>query len=235
MPADLVQNAVPTDGTVFDRKGRAMNDALTITDEGRDVTVALGAAPAGRLSFPHGAPQLTLRAVPDLDAMLRARFEGSPPKASLDAESIVFRYPRISRPFEWRSRRGEISLSTTVPWEIEIPGGAASVEAELQGLELLGLRIGGGASQVEVALPPPIGAVPVAIGGGASQVRLRRPAEVPVRLQVRGGASKLAFDEQSFGAIGGRTQLQSEGFREAADRYEITIGGGASHLTVSTM
>jgi hypothetical protein len=212
-----------------------MNDALTITDEGRDVTVALGAAPAGRLSFPHGAPQLTLRAEPDLDAMLRARFEGSPPKASLDAESIVFRYPRISRPFEWRSRRGEISLSTTVPWEIEIPGGAASVEAELQGLELLGLRIGGGASQVEVALPPPIGAVPVAIGGGASQVRLRRPAEVPVRLQVRGGASKLAFDEQSFGAIGGRTQLQSEGFREAADRYEITIGGGASHLTVTTV
>jgi hypothetical protein len=212
-----------------------MNDGFTITDEGREVTVALGAAPAGRLSFPHGAPQLTLRAVPDLDAMLRARFEGSPPKASLDAESIVFRYPRINRPFEWRSRRGEISLSTTVPWEIEIPGGAANVEAELEGLELLGLRIGGGASQVEVALPPPIGAVPVAIGGGASQVRLRRPAEVPVRLQVRGGASKLAFDEQSFGAIGGRTQLQSDGYRETADRYEITIGGGASHLTVSTI
>jgi hypothetical protein len=56
-----------------------------------------------------------------------------------------------------------------------------------------------------------------------------------VRLQVRGGASKLAFDEQSFGAIGGRTQLQSEGFREAADRYEITIGGGASHVTVATL
>jgi hypothetical protein len=56
-----------------------------------------------------------------------------------------------------------------------------------------------------------------------------------VRLQVRGGASKLAFDEQSFGAIGGRTQLQSEGFREAADRYEFTVGGGASHLTVATV
>jgi len=212
-----------------------MTDALTITNDGRDMRVALGAAPAGRLTFPNGAPQLTVRAVPDLDAMLWARFEGSPPKATLDAESIVFRYPRINRPFEWRSRRGEISLSTTVPWEIEIPGGAARVEATLDGIELLGLRIGGGASEVEITLPPPIGAVPVSIGGGASQVTVRRPTEVPVRLQIRGGASKLAFDEQSFGAIGGRTQLQSEGFREAADRYEITIGGGASHVTVATL
>ena len=212
-----------------------MTEALTITNDGRDVVVALGAAPAGRLSFPHGAPQLTLRAVPELDAMLRARFEGSPPKALLDAESIVFRYPRISRPFEWRSRRAEISLSTAVPWEIEIPGGAVNTEADLRGIELLGLRIGGGASQVEITLPPPVGAVPVSLGGGASRLTLRRPAEVPVRLQVRGGASNLAFDEQSFGAIGGRTQLQSDGFREAADRYEITIGGGASHLTVATV
>jgi len=31
---------------------------------------------------------------------------------------------------------------------------------------------------------------------------------------VRGGASHLEFDEQSFGAIGGRSQLQSDGFRE---------------------
>ena len=115
------------------------------------------------------------------------------------------------------------------------PRGRGEGRRDLHGIELLGLRIGGGASQVDIVLPPPIGAVPVAIGGGASHLTVRRPAEVPVRLQIRGGASKLGFDEQSFGAIGGRTQLQSEGFREAADRYEITIGGGASHVTVSTL
>ena len=211
------------------------NDALTVTDDGHDVAVALGAAPAGRLTFANGSAQLVVRAVPDLDQMLRARFTGNPPKASLDAEAIVFRYPRLNRPFEWRGRRAEISLSTTVPWEIEVRGGAANVEAELHGIELLGLRIGSGASGVEITLPPPIGAVPVAVGGGASNVRIGRPEEVPVRLQVRGGASHLEFDEQSFGAIGGRSQLQSDGFREVADRYEISIGGGASHLTVSTV
>jgi hypothetical protein len=165
-----------------------MTDALTITEDGHNVVVALGAAPAAKLTFPHGAPQLTISAVPDLDALLSARFEGSPPKASLDAESIVFKYPRISRPFEWRTRRGEISLSTTVPWEIEIPGGAARVDAKLHGIELLGLRIGGGASEVEIALPPPVGAVPVAIGGGASQVAVRRPAEV--RCGSRSGVAR---------------------------------------------
>jgi hypothetical protein len=146
-----------------------MTDALTISEDGRDVSVALGAAPAGRLTFPHGAPLLTIKAVSDLDAMLRERFEGSPPKASLDAESIV------------SGIRGSVVRSSGGPGEATScarrrflgdrdPGEAANCDADLRGLELLGLRIGGGASQVEISLPPPIGAVAVAIGGGVSHV-----------------------------------------------------------------
>src|SRR5262245_31567404 len=205
---------------------------LRVNDDGHEVSVAMGAAPAGRLVFANGCPSLTLRADAAISEMAHARFTGTPPKASLDGETLTFRYPRISRPLEWRSRRGDVILSTSVPWDVDISGGAASVEVDLAGLELLAFRIGGGASEVTIQLPPPVGTVPVSIGGGASNVTVRRPAEAPVRLQIRGGASKLAFDEMSLGAVGGRTQLQSEGFRESHDRYEITIGGGASKLTV---
>jgi hypothetical protein len=211
------------------------NEALSVSNDGREVEVALGAAPAGRLEFPNGAAHLTLRADPRLDRMARARFEGSPPKATLVGERLTLRYPRIGRPFDWRRRRADVTLSASLPWEIEVPGGAASVDADLRPVELLGLRIGGGSSEVEVLLPPPIGTVPVSIGGGASNVRLLRPEDVPVRLDVRGGASKLAFDAQSFGAIGGRTRLQSDRYDDQADRYEITVGGGASKLTVGTV
>jgi hypothetical protein len=213
---------------------RRNDGPLRVTDDGHDVEVAIGAAPAGRLVFPNGAAQLMLRTDPALGLMARARFEGSPPKASLEGETLTFRYPRLGRPFEWRRRRADVTISTTVPWEIDVPGGASGVEADLRGVELLALRIGGGASHVEVILPPPIGAVAVTVGGGASNVRLARPAEVPVRLQVGGGSSKLAFDDQELGAVGGRVRLMSDGFADAEDRYEISVGGGASHLTVGT-
>ncbi|MFN8234392.1 MAG: hypothetical protein U0V56_13310 [Actinomycetota bacterium] len=208
---------------------------LTVSDDGRDVEVALGAAPAGRLVFANGTAQLTLRADPSLDRMARARFEGSSPKASLEDETLTFRYPRVGRPFDWRRRRADVTVTTSIPWEIDIRSGAASVVADLRGVVLLGFRVGGGASSVEISLPPPVGAVPVTIGGGASHLRLLRPAEVPVRLLVKGGASKLAFDDESLGAVGGRVRLQSDGFTEAQDRYEVSIGGGASELTVGRL
>ena len=212
----------------------ATNGPLTVSADGNDISVALGAAPAGRLQFANGTAHLTLRTDPDLDQMLRAHFEGSAPKASMTRETLTFRYPRVGRPFDWRRRRAEVTLTTAVPWEIDVRGGAAQVDADLRGVELLGFRIGG-CSGIEVLLPPPIGIVPISIGGGASDVRLLRPDEVPVRLQIRGGASQLAFDDERFGAIGGRVRLQSDGFDERADRYEITVGGGASKLTIGTV
>ena len=51
---------------------------------------------------------------------------------------------------------------------------------------------------------------------------------------MSGGASQLAFDDQSLGAVGGRTVLASGGFADAADRYEIRFTGGASQVTVAT-
>ena len=52
-------------------------------------------------------------------------------------------------------------------------------------------------------------------------------------MRIAGGASKLTFDEQRLGAVGGETQLASPGAERASDRYEIEIGGGASELTIA--
>lgn len=49
-----------------------------------------------------------------------------------------------------------------------------------------------------------------------------------------GGASKLVLGDQRFGAVGGETRLASPDYAAAKDRYEISITGGASHVTVST-
>jgi hypothetical protein len=93
----------------------------------------------------------------------------------------------------------------------------------------------GGARDVELLLPGPTRPVDVRIDGGAANVRIVRPRKVPARLQVAHGSSKLEFDDEAFGAVGGRLRLISDGFEEAiGGRYDVVVGGGASRLSVAS-
>ena len=60
--------------------------------------------------------------------------------------------------------------------------------------------------------------VPIRLSGGASKVSIHRPTGVEARMSVKGGASKLTFDEQSFDALGGKVRLQSPVHDGATDR-----------------
>src|SRR5262249_17971514 len=146
---------------------------------------------------------------------------------------------RSLSPFEWATyalggdHGADIVLSTAVPWQLLVRGGVSRLDADLQHLELTGLEIRGGASHVELGLGQPRGIVPIIFGGGASQVRIYRPAVVAARASVRGGVSKLALDDQRFGAIGGMTQVSAGGWQDATAGYDVAIAGGASHLTVA--
>jgi hypothetical protein len=119
-----------------------------------------------------------------------------------------------------------------VPSEVEVRGGVYKVEANLSGLKLASLVLTRGLSDVDLTLPEPSGVVPVRLTGGASEVNIRRPAGVEAHLSVKGGASKLTFDEQSFDAVGGKLRLRSPGYDSVSDRYEIEVSGGASKITV---
>jgi hypothetical protein len=61
-----------------------------------------------------------------------------------------------------------------------------------------------------------------------------RPAGVPVRVRIGGGASTLAIDDSSGEAAGGTTDWRSPDYDEAHGRYDIEIGAGASKITVRT-
>jgi hypothetical protein len=87
------------------------------------------------------------------------------------------------------------------------------------------LRSIGGASGVVVTLPRPSGTVSVGVSGGPAT----QPSTVAARISVGRGASKLTFDEQCFGAIGGETRLQSPHYEGAADRYDIEVSGGPAN------
>jgi DNA-binding MarR family transcriptional regulator len=202
--------------------------------EGGEFSAPLGSAQSGRVVFANGASRLTLRAASGMDDLYRARFDGPVPKVDVADGTVTFRYPRrLGGLFERRSRSGgEVTLNAAVPWEVEVRGGAYKVEADLSGLKLTSFVSTRGLSDVDLTLPEPSGVVPVRLSGGASEVNIRRPAGVEARLSMKGGVSKLTFDEQSFDAVGGNLRLQSPRHREAPDRYEIEVSGGASKVSV---
>lgn len=200
-------------------------------DEGQFAT-ALGSLKSGRLLFANGAARLTLRADSSMSDLYQANFEGTPPKVEVDDGTVTFRRSRRFQLFDSRKHSEEVTVNATIPWEIDVRGGGAQTNADLSGLELTSLVLKGGISELTLTLPEPSGVVPIRLFGGASKVSIHRPAGVEARLSMKGGASKLTFDEQSFDALGGKVRLQSPGYDEASDRYEIEVSGGASELTV---
>jgi hypothetical protein len=200
----------------------------------KDYTVPLGSITHGRLQFTRGAANVVLRADSSMDDLYRARFDGPPPEVHARDGAVTVRYPRTFHPFDWRKRTAEVTLNPAIPWQIEFHGGLSRLDADLSVLELGSFEVTGGASGVAVTLPRPSGTIAVRVSGGASDVSIHRPEGVAAGIRVGRGVSKLAFDEQRFGAIGGETRLQTIDYDGAADRYDLEVTGGASKLSIGT-
>jgi hypothetical protein len=67
---------------------------------------------------------------------------------------------------------------------------------------------------------------------GANNVRIERPAGVHVRLDLRGGAGRIDFDQQRLNGAGD-TVLETTGATEADDLYLVDVVGGAGKITVT--
>ena len=150
-------------------------------------------------------------------------------------DAVTIGFPRFPVGCWLDDRAGplaQLELNASVPWDVEVRGGASRLLADLHGLRLGSLELDGGASRLVLLLPAPAGSVTVAILGGASNVAIRRPEGAAARLRVDGGATNLEFDERRFGAAGGRLDLRSRDYDGAADRYDIAVTGGANNLSV---
>jgi hypothetical protein len=202
---------------------------MTRTGTVQELAAPLGSVDVGQLVFTRGAAHLTIEVDDSTEDLYRARFEGKVPDVRVDGGTVTVKYRIGMRP-----PRGEIVLSGRVPWAIRARMGMSHVVADLEGLELRGLEISAGASQVEVRLPRPKDEARVRIGGGASDVELIRPAGVPVRVHIGGGVSKLAIDEFRLGSADGKTDWRSPGYEQVASRYDVEIGAGASRVTIRT-
>jgi DNA-binding MarR family transcriptional regulator len=188
---------------------------------------------SARLVVSSGLSRLTLRTDDKMGELYQARFQGPVPSVTTQEGMVTIRYPRKLWMLGGEQRVAEIALSVAIPWRITIQGGASEVEALLGGLDLAGLEVKGGLSTIHLELPAPSGVVPIRISGGASEIRIRRPTGVAARVLLKGWASVLTLDDQTFSDLGNNVRLQSSGFELAAPHYDIQVASSASMVTLS--
>jgi hypothetical protein len=145
---------------------------------------------------------------------------------------VLVQYRRS--PFGHFRTRGEIVLDAAARWTLEVRGGLANSTFDLQSARVAGVALQGGLSTCELMLPRPDGELTVEIRGGVHAMTITRPAGVPARVTIRGGASNLVLDDQRFGGIGGRTDIQTDGYGDAEARLHVAVHGGSSSLSIVT-
>jgi DNA-binding MarR family transcriptional regulator len=189
----------------------------------------LGGLTEARLLMRSGASELTLRADPGLSDLYQAHFEGAVPKVRVRDGTVSIQYRGF---FDWRKRSADIALNARIPWTVEILGGASRLTGELEGLDLRGLYVTGGASTLALSLGRPTRRVPIRVIGGAGTVRLQRPPNVPITVHLVGGFGRVDLDGTRTGAKGGDTTLETPGAAAATDRFELEIIGGSGKVSV---
>jgi hypothetical protein len=161
-----------------------------------------------------------------------ARFTGAKPRVRVVANTVDIE-TRGFRPVTWRLQSAQVALNASIPWKIEVQGGAWRFTADLRDLRLSRVTLEGGASNVNLRLPHPSGTVPIRIGGGANRVSVLRPEGVAMRVAVHGGFGRLRVDGKSIEATD-KQPIESRDFARETDRYDIELTGAAYQCVVAT-
>jgi hypothetical protein len=195
----------------------------------------LEGAVQGMLELRRGGTNFAVRAAAIRDLLCRASFAGPAPKAWTEDGRVVVEYPRfwLAGLLHHGSQRAEIVLNAELPWSLAITGALGDSTLDLEAVSLNSLRIDRGAGRVQVKLPRPRGRVGIRVGGGASDVTFLLPSGVPAVLHIAGGASRIEFAGERYATVGGPTRFETPGAGSQHDRYEIEIVGGATRLTIS--
>jgi DNA-binding MarR family transcriptional regulator len=193
----------------------------------------LGAIQRARLLVRSSAWNLTIDASAGASDLFRARFQGRQPSVRLRDDTVIVAYRGGMRDIiDWRTRAARIGLSRSIPWALAIHGGMSRGRADLTTLEVPSFELTGGADRLRLQLGHPKGVVALKVTGGANDLRIERPAGTAVALRLRGGANRVALDEQRVGAASD-VELESPGAGRQPDRYELEITGGTNKLTVT--
>lgn len=187
-----------------------------------------GSTEVARLCFDSGMEHVTLRTEKS-DRLIEARFSGPLPVVWADGANVHVDYPLGSRLLR-RSTSNDIVLNGGFAWALDVHGGAAHLDAELRDVDVRSVAFHSGAAHVQLTLGRPSEPCTIRMAS-VSNIVLERPADVPVRLEIAGGASRVMLDDRWYGAVG-KGLIDRAGDLGTVG-YTLAIGGGADSVTVT--
>lgn len=202
-------------------------DSTPLASAGDELVIPREGVTEGRLRFTVGVENLEFVAEEGVEGLCHVHLSKPRPAVTVTGSTVHLRYPRL-RGWSRRADPTVVRLNPEIPWTVEIDGAAGQVSADLRHGVLAGFAVRGSAGDLALRLGVPRGTVALRFGKSVSGLRIQRPAAVPVRVYIQGGASKARFDDQHFGGMSGPVHWQSPGFEAADDRYDIAIAGSAS-------
>ena len=188
-----------------------------------------------RLDIAVGSGRIEVRSAKlDDDQLYRVHIEhaGTSPDVRLDRAAGAVRISQRPDMFMGARRlHVDARLTEAIPWEVACSSGAIRGDFDLSTTSLNSFICKTGASRIELVLGSPKGTVPIRVEGGALTVNITRPTGVPVSVQASGAAVQLRADGAHEDGIGSRS-WKSDGFDAAANRYDVTISGGALSVEI---
>jgi hypothetical protein len=187
------------------------------------------------LDLSAGAGRVDVRSASLGDQLYRVHIEhsGTAPEIKLDRGTGTL---KLNAKFDWfmgaRRQRVDAQIADSIPWDVRCSTGAIGGDFDLSTAQLTSFECRTGASRITVNLPQPKGVVPVRVDGGALTVNLIRPAGAAIKVTSSGGALQLRADGSHQDGFGNR-EWRSTGFDSAADRYEVSVAGGALNVNIS--
>ncbi len=126
----------------------------------------------------------------------------------------------------------DVVLHESVRWHVRLAGGAKEQHLDLRTAQLAEVELSGGATRIELALPPATDTLRTVLSGGASQVIVRLAGDAPVQVRAGGGAGSVTIDGTTHSGVAGGSTFTAPQWSSATDRYDIDSPGGVASLTV---
>ena len=222
---------------------------LAATGEGpvlhrKTIAVNLGEATAARVELHVGAGSLTL----DADAPPNRLLAGELESRAVDnayamseahrpgGQSVVTLGSAPGREFSFwpgqdPSEDWTLHLTPHIPTEILVEAGAADIDLDLRDVVVRQLEIEAGAADIDVVMPAAAGTTEASIDVGAASLRITVPEGVAARIEVDAGLSSVQIDQGRFPQASDDLYVSPD-FERAANRIDITIDAGASHVEI---
>ncbi|MGH3372605.1 MAG: hypothetical protein ACRDPR_21675 [Nocardioidaceae bacterium] len=195
------------------------------------VVVPRGPGNTARLSFDNGLERLDLRARNLAGTLAETDFADPVPVVWASGHNVHVEYPLGARLLR-RAKPSSVTIDTGVSWSLDVHGGAAHLTAELADVPVQALSFHSGVVHSRVVLGRPSGRCTIHLSS-LKDLRIERPADVPVRLEIAKGATKVDLDDQRFGAVGNGLAAQTNGFDSSPDGYLVVVSGGVDGLTIT--